>query len=113
MTGPKKARNFPILLRNVVRTKWNVRCKLPRFQVIQLCTVMVPGGAGGGVGVRVACVAAALNLLYRAYGLYKWFRRVRRPAATQARLGGVCRSKNLDSGMFLRRKIWLWVAFLG
>ena len=69
--------------------------------------------AGGGVGARVACVAAALNLLYRAYGLYKWFRRVRRPAATQARLGGVCRSKNLDSGMFLRRKIWLWVAFLG
>ena len=68
---------------------------------------------GGGVGVRVACVAAALNLRYRAYGLYKWFRRVRRPAATQARLGGVCRSKNLDSGMFLRRKIWLWVAFLG
>ena len=56
------------------------------------------------MGVRVACVAAALNLPYRAYGLYKWFRRVRRPAATQARLGGVCRSKNLDSGMFLRRE---------
>ena len=68
---------------------------------------------GGGVGVRVACVAAALNPRYRAYGLYKWFRRVRRPAAMQARLEGVCRSKNLDSGMFLRRKIWFWVAFLG
>ena len=71
------------------------------------------GGGGGGVEVRVACVSAALNLRYRACGLYKWFRRVRRPAATQARLRGVCRSKNLDSGMFLRRKIWLWVAFLG
>ena len=56
-------------------------------------------GGGGAMGVRVACVAAALNLPYRAYGLYKWFRRVRRPAATQARLGGVCRSKNLDSGI--------------
>ena len=32
----------------------------------------------------LACVADALNLLYIAYGLYKWFRRVRGPAATQA-----------------------------
>ena len=31
----------------------------------------------------IACVADTLNLLYRD-GLYKWFRRVRGPAATQA-----------------------------
>ena len=34
-----------------------------------------------GLTVAFACVADALNLLY---GLYKWFRRVRWPAATQA-----------------------------
>jgi len=32
---------------------------------------------------KIACVADALNLLYRD-GLYKWFRGVRGPNATQA-----------------------------
>ena len=36
----------------------------------------------GDVPTIFACVADALNILYR--GLYKWFRRVRGPAATQA-----------------------------
>ena len=36
----------------------------------------------GGVPTIFACVADALKILYR--GLYKWFRRVRRPAVTQA-----------------------------
>ena len=35
---------------------------------------------------RIACVADALNLLY-IDGLYKGFRRVRGPAATQASAG--------------------------
>ena len=36
------------------------------------------------VPLIIACVADTLNRLYR--GLYKWFRRVRGPAATQATL---------------------------
>ena len=52
----------------------------------------------------IACVADTLNLLYR---LYKWFRRVRGPAATQATASQLTLSVTLVQSMANnRRSLW-------
>ena len=52
------------------------------------------------VNVSIACVADALNLLY---GLYKWFRRVRGPAATQANVSSEewCYANDVSYGIIV------------
>ena len=60
---------------------------LSRFFVFWLLLFLwIPSGSlcevEGDVPTIFACVADALNILYR--GLYKWFRRVRGPAAAKA-----------------------------
>ena len=98
----KRARRWCFLYRDVPSLssaeasgegKWKARQCALSFSFFLFCFffyycyfLWIPSGSlcqgEGDVPTIFACVADALNILYR--GLYKWFRRVRGPAATQA-----------------------------
>ena len=61
------------------------------------------------VPFQIACVADALNLLY---GLYKWFRRVRGPATTQATFQKAITDTGL-SARDISKSIWINVTWPG